>query len=164
MIRYTLQFFALIILFLVYTVPANACFPAPNAKPSRTEVSVALKTSLDQPHYYFVVDNTVVFIPPEFVYKNDGNLAKTIPHEQLTEHTDLLKSLILKTRWLSDVQFVVADALAAGLGLVYDSASEQFIDQVKVVTVNNVCSGGREIYYENRGQQHKIVSTNDWVS
>jgi hypothetical protein len=91
--------FAIGVVLFVHATAASACFAPRDAKPTSSETHVALKTALDRPHYYFVIENVVVFIPP-----------------------------------------------------------------VKVVTFNDVCSGGRRISYDNNGAEDPVGGTLDWIS
>ena len=156
---------ALGVLLFLHAATASACFAPRDAKPTSTETQVALKTVLDRPHYYFVLEGVVVFIPPDFVYASDGSsLAQAMPHVALQEHTDLLKFVLFDGHTLQDARYIVADALEAGAALLYNSQYRRYADRVKVVTFNDVCSGGRRISYDNNGREDDVVRTLDWIS
>lgn len=170
--RFLLPKIVLLAAALTIHVSAAACFAPPDAEPTSEEKWVELRTDLAEPHFYYRARHVVVFIPEAFVrdfrHKFTG---KPMPVAQalmraapLDEHTDIYKAVILDSIRLTSVELIVAEALEAGLALVYSPQTGGFAPAVKVVTFNDVCSGGRRFHFQNGKRQDRIMERHDWIS
>ncbi len=150
---------------LVHPTPTIACFGDPDAKPSSRTRWIALKTSLQQPHFYYVANSMVVFVPPVFLATHQHSIAAEILSvTPLNDHTEIHRGLLFSDHDLFDVQFVIADALETGAAVVYSNRRRTFVSKVKLVTVTQACSGGRRFFVSDNFGEDLIVGTLDWVS
>ena len=146
---------------------ALACFAAPDAQPSSTEKLVKLRPEPVVPHFYYRARYVIVFISEDFIadhVTNEELQAGIRRVGPLIEHTDIFKGLILGSIRPDIVESVVAKALELGAAAVYDPAKGAFVADSKVVTRNDVCSGGRSFYFWSWVSYTEILSTVDWIS
>lgn len=146
---------------------ALACFAPPDAQPSSTEKWVKLESEPVAPHFYYRSGLAVVFISEDFIadYVTNEELQTAIRSVgPLIEHTDIFKGLILGTIQLTIIESVVAKALELGAAAVYFPDKREFVSNIKVVTRNDVCSGGRSFYIWGWVSYIGILSTTDWIS
>lgn len=150
---------------LVQPTRSIACFGDAQAKPTSSTRWIALKTTLQHPHFYFVSNNMSVFLPAVFLANHQHPIAAEILSvAPLNDHTDIHRGLILGEHDLFDVQYVVADALETGVAVVYSIRRRKFVSQVKLVTLSQVCSSSRRFYVSDDSGEDPIVGTLDSVS
>jgi hypothetical protein len=108
---------------------------------------IPTKTTLTQPHFYYVAGGISVFVPPEFVAQHGhvyAPIAMTVA--PLHDHTDILRGFVLGSNHPLDVLFILADALEGGIALVHDMSSGVTVPQVKLVKINDGNSGSRTFF------------------
>ncbi len=142
-----------------------ACFGNSQAAPTTSTRWIVLKTTMQHPHFYYVSNNMSVFLPTEFLANHQHPIAAEILSvAPLNDHTDIHRGLILGEHDLFDVQYVVADALEAGVAVVYSIRRRKFVSQVKRVTLSQDCSSSRRFYISDDSGEDLIIGTLDSVS
>lgn len=142
-----------------------ACFPPKDAKPSSSTRWIALKTAVENPHFYFIADGATVFVPTEFVATHTSEIAPVVIRATpLEDHTDIHRGLILTEHHFLDVHYIVADALQNGVAAVYSTQRQTFAAEIKLVTYSQICRGGRRFSVSDDLGEDQILQVLDWIS
>jgi len=126
---------------------------------------IATTTALTKPHFYYVAGGIAVFVPPDFVSQHGHDYVPIVMSVgPLHDHTDILRGFVLGNNHPLDVQFILADALEAGVAVVHDMEKGVTVSQIKCITTTDGNSGGRSFFLSDDFGGDLIFHLTDWVS
>jgi hypothetical protein len=136
-----------------------------DSQPSSITRLIATKTTLTQPHFYYVAGGISIFVPPDFVSQHGHAYVPIVMSAApLHDHTDILRGFVLGNNHPLDVLFILADALEAGVALVHDMERGVTVSQVKLIKVNSGSSGSRDFLLSDDDGGGRIFFLTDWIA
>jgi hypothetical protein len=142
---------------------AEPCFAQDGESPSSVERWIPLKTTLDEPHFYYLVDEFSIFVPVGFVATNRHALSPAVMSvAPLDKHTDIHSGLVFEDSF--DVLFIVSDALEAGAAVVYSLNRNEFVPLIRLEKYDNGISSGRCFFVDEYFGGRRFLHVLDRIS